>query len=162
MALKQFLDLTKDYRESLARHEKETQRLEEQLDVLEKARAEAFNAVADDHADGEAHLRLDTDDNRLAELRKEINAQQRKARAKLQAMRSRILQTQEKSVESLQQNLQKKQERHTRLKHETIPQAEARLAALIESDARIEEEIRSIQNEIRQMTDLDLDDLFED
>ena len=158
-AFKSLFEQIRQYEEYQATYEEEAKRQEERLEMLEQARKETYDLVVSDNADDLARQRLDKNDHDVAALKKTINREQSKARAKLRTMRARILHSQELVVENLAGELEKRQQDLAELKSTLIPRAEEQLAELNDRAVQLDEEVRQLRKEIRKTSRLDLDEL---
>lgn len=159
MNLKKLLEQINEYEEFQALRLEEAKRFEERLEILQKARNEAFDLVASNNANDVAHLKLDEDDVKIAALKKTAQAYQHKTQSLLHSMRTKILQIQEKANETLQADLEKNHETQLRLKKNLIPKAEARLTSLLEKEIRVKDSLKRIRKESRKVSRLNLDHL---
>jgi hypothetical protein len=157
--LKNLFEQIKTYEEVQMEVEKDQERAMEQLEALEIVRKETYDRVVTDNTDNVARERLDESEQEIADLKKQSNSEQKRARQKLRALQAGILQNQDKAVEELQGSLQKKQDALAKLRTSLIPKAKARLASLQERESVMEAEVRDLRKEMRKTSKINLDNL---
>ena len=151
-------DQIKEHFDYQSQSEQDIARLESEISLLERGRDEAFNEVALDHSNKDAHNDLDQKDNQIAELKKELTNIKRKYRRKYRSQRSKILQTQDNVLETIQTELRSKQERQHVLRNVEIPEAEQNLSALQHENETIQDEMQALQKASEKINRLSIDE----
>jgi ABC-type molybdate transport system ATPase subunit len=151
-------DQIKEHFDYQSQSEQDIARLESEISLLERGRDEAFNEVALDHSNKDAHNDLDQKDNQIAELKKELTNIKRKYRRKYRSQRSKILQTQDNVLETIQTELRSKQERQHVLRNVEIPEAEQNLSALQHENETIQDEMQALQKASEMVNRLSIDE----
>jgi hypothetical protein len=159
---KKLMDEIQAYEDYQSAQLEDIERLKKRLADLEKTRQESFDLVAGDNSNGHARQNLDATDRKIAELKKEIGSHNRRTRSRLRSLRARLLQTQEKSLGSLNLKIQECHREQTEIREKSIPEAEQHLTALQERARKAEEEIKQARKEIADINRLNLDVLFQE
>jgi len=155
-------DQIRSFEEYLAGRQAELRRYEEQLDAIERTRAEFSRQVENDHGNAEARREMEKADLAISDQKKKIANHLRWTRSRAQNMRAKILHTQERTLTELNAEIERKQSALNELRTVLIPEAELHVARLHERIGRVEGEISDVQKEIQRINKLNMDVLFSD
>ncbi len=157
-SLQELEDLIKEHFDYQTQSEQDISRLESEISMLERGRDEAFNEVALDNTNQEAHNDLDLKDEQIAELKKDLTNLKRRFRRKYRTQRAKILQMQDDVLESIQSDLRGKQERQHVLRNVEIPEAEQNLSALQHESETLQDEMKALQKASEKINQLSIDE----
>ena len=136
--------------------EEETARLRRRLAWLESRRRELFDAVTADSGDFDARRKLEETERQLEEIHGVLARAEGDLRAALPEIRQKILELCNEELTRLERENKALRARKTEIHNELLPEATARMAALLEEEERLTQQIEEIARRIRELNQLDL------